>query len=236
MTHPLEPLLALQKKDLKLIRILREIHDIPKRRDNIESQLSGTKKKLETAVESRKHTESSLHDNENEIELLKEKVVKYKQQQMDAETNEQYRAFVQQIGTVEEEIKFLEDKQLSLMEDLEQGKTIEKDCKDQLKTEESAIADELDELDTRFNELTERSNQMKLDRRRMAENCDGNLLKKYSRILNNKKDAAIVFIESGAHCGGCHMKLPPQVINDAKNASKIVGCNFCGRILYNPIT
>ena len=51
MTHPLEPLLALQKKDLKLIRILREIHDIPKRRDNIESQLSGTKKKLETAVE-----------------------------------------------------------------------------------------------------------------------------------------------------------------------------------------
>ena len=55
-------------------------------------------------------------------------------------------------------------------------------------------------------------------------------------ILNNKKDAAIVFIESGAHCGGCHMKLPPQVINDAKNASKIVGCNFCGRILYNPIT
>ena len=218
MTHPLEPLLALQKKDLKLIRILREIHDIPKRRDNIESQLSGTKKKLETAVESRKHTESSLHDNEN------------------AKTNEQYRAFVQQIGTVEEEIKFLEDKQISLMEDLEQGKTIEKDCKDQLKTEESAIADELNELDDRFNELTERSNQMKLDRRRMAENCDGNLLKKYSRILNNKKDAAIVFIESGAHCGGCHMKLPPQVINDAKNASKIVGCNFCGRILYNPIT
>ena len=38
---------------------------------------------------------------------------------MDADTNEQYRAFVQQIGTVEEEIKFLEDKQLSLMEDLE---------------------------------------------------------------------------------------------------------------------
>lgn len=234
MIHPLEPLFALQKKDLKLIRILREIQDIPNRRGDIEAQLSGAKKKLETAVDSRKHTEVSLGDIENEIELLNERVIKYKQQQMEADSNEQYRAFVKEIGTVEAEIKEQEEKQLSLMEALEQGKIIEKTCQEQLAVEQNSIADEIQELDERLSELTERADQMKANRRRVAENCDRNLLQKYSRILNNKKDAAIVLVESGGHCGGCHMKLPPQAINDARNPSKVVRCNFCGRIVYNP--
>tara|TARA_X000000368_G_scaffold233612_1_gene184534 strand:- start:313 stop:1035 length:723 start_codon:yes stop_codon:yes gene_type:complete len=232
--HPLEPLFALQKKDLKLIRVLREIQDIPKRRGDIEAQLSGAKKKLEMALDSRKHTEASLRDIENEIELLNERVIKYKNQQMEADSNEQYRAFVKEIGTVEAEIKGQEEKQLSLMEALEQGKKIEQTCQEQLDSEQSSIVDEVQELDERLNELMERAEQMKADRRRVAENTDQKLLQKYSRILNNKKDAAIVLVESGGYCGGCHMKLPPQAINDARNPSKVVGCNFCGRIVYNP--
>ena len=92
--------------------------------------------------------------------------------------------------------------------------------------EQASIADEIQELDERLNELTERADKMKADRRRVAENCDRNLLQKYSRILNNKKDAAIVLVESGGHCGGCHMKLPPQAINDARNHLKWLGVTF----------
>ena len=196
MIHPLEPLFALQKKDLKLIRVLREIQDIPKRRGDIEAQLSGAKrcwKRRLIVVNTRK----PLRDIENEIELLNERVIKYKQQQMEADSNEQYRAFVKEIGTVEAEIKEQEEKQLSLMEAFEQGKTIEQACQEQLALEQGSIADEIQELDERLSELTERADQMKADRRRVAENCDRNLLQKYSRILNNKKDAAIVLVESG---------------------------------------
>ena len=171
MSHPLEPLFALQKKDLKLIRVLREIQDIPKRRGDIEAQLSGAKSKLDMALESRKHTEASLRDLENEIELLRERVTKYKQQQMEADSNEQYRAFVKEIGAVEAEIKSAEDKQLSLMEALEQGKEIEEGCRTQLASEEGSIADEIQELDERLQALNERAEQMKADRRRVAENA-----------------------------------------------------------------
>ena len=47
MTHPLEAIVALQKKDLRLIRLLREVQDIPKRKDDIEQQVNGFKRKLE---------------------------------------------------------------------------------------------------------------------------------------------------------------------------------------------
>lgn len=234
MSHPLEPIYALQKKDRRLIKIMREIRDIPQRRSEIEAQLSGSKQKLETALDSRKHTEASLKELELEVETLKEKVTKYQLQQMEAKTNEQYRAFVKEIGVVEEEIKKLEEKELQLMEGLEQGKAIVQECEDRLNTEKEGIADELAELNAREAELKERAESMKADRMRAAENCDKALLQKYARILNNKRDFAVVLVEAGGHCGGCHMKLPPQVIHDARNPTKIVGCNFCGRIVYNP--
>ncbi|VGO14588.1 hypothetical protein PDESU_03151 [Pontiella desulfatans] len=234
MSHPLEPIYALQKKDRRLIKIMREIRDIPQRKSDIEAQLSGTKKKLDMALDSRKHTEATLKEQELEVESLKEKVTKYKNQQMDAQTNEQYRAFVKEIGVVEDEIKALEEKEIKLMEALEQGKAIVAECEEKLNGERAGISDELRELDERAAELQERAESMKVDRARAAALCDKALLQKYSRILNNKRDFAVVLVEPGGHCGGCHMKLPPQVTNDARNPTKIVACNFCGRIVYNP--
>ncbi len=234
MSHPLEPIVALQKKDRRLIKLMREIRDIPKRKSDIEAQLAGSTQKLNMARDSKKHTEVSLKDLELEVESLNERIIKYKQQQMDANTNEQYRAFVKEIGTVEREISGLEDKEIVLMEALEKGTLIVTECEAKLNGEKEGIADELGELDERSVELSEMLEQMKAARMRSAEQCDQVILKKYTRIMNNKRDFAVVMVEAGGHCGGCHMKLPPQVINDARDPTKIVGCNFCGRILYNP--
>jgi predicted nucleic acid-binding Zn-ribbon protein len=234
VSHPLEPIVALQKKDRRLIKIMREIRDIPKRKSDIEAQLSSSKQKLETALDSKKHTEVTLKELELEVEACKEKISKYKIQQMEAKTNDQYRAFVKEIGVVEAEIKELEEKEIRLMESLEQGNEIMSECEERLSREKAGIADELAELDAREAELSEQLESLKADRARAAELCDKTLLQKYSRILNNKRDFAVVMVESGGHCGGCHMKLPPQVVNDARNPTKLVGCNFCGRIVYNP--
>jgi len=234
VSHPLEPIYALQKKDRRLIRIMREIRDIPQRKSDIEAQLAGSAQKLETALDSRKHTEASLKELELEVESLQERIVKYKQQQMEAKTNDQYRAFVKEIGVVEREIGELEDKEIELMDALEKGKAIVAECEEKLGGEKAGIAGELAELDGRSAALQEQLEQMKAERTRAAEQCDKAILQKYTRILNNKRDFAVVMVEPGGHCGGCHMKLPPQVTNDARNPTKIVACNFCGRIVYNP--
>jgi predicted nucleic acid-binding Zn-ribbon protein len=33
-------------------------------------------------------------------------------------------------------------------------------------------------------------------------------------------------------CGGCHMKLPAQILVTCQGQQKIVSCTNCGRILY----
>ena len=234
MTHPLEAIVALQKKDLRLIRLLREVQDIPKRKDDIEQQVNGFKRKLEETSEQRKKIEVKINELEDETSLANDKITKYKQQQMDADTNEQYRAFVKEIGTVEEQIKEFEEQEIDFLEKLEDLKKSEQKYNNHLSEAQESISDELKELDERNNELNERLEQMKADRKLSAEKCDPLILKKYVRILQNKKDIAVVQVsDTNNCCGGCHMQLPPQIINDAKNINKIVNCNFCGRIVYN---
>ena len=234
MTHPLEPIIALQKKDLRLIRVLREVQDIPKRKDDIEQQVNGFKRKLDEASEKRKKIEVDIKSLENETVQANDKIVKYKQQQMDSETNEQYRAFVKEIGAVEEDIKSFEEQQILLLEKHEEIKEIEEKYRNNLSEAKELISDELNDLNERSSDLKNRLDQMKSDRKISAEKCDPVILKKYMRILQNKKDVAVVLVsDSNNCCGGCHMQLPPQIINDAKNINKIVNCNFCGRIVYN---
>ena len=60
MSHPLESIVAVQKKDRRLMKLMREIRDIPQRKSDIEAQLAGTKQKLEMALDSKKHTEATL--------------------------------------------------------------------------------------------------------------------------------------------------------------------------------
>ena len=80
---------------------------------------------------------------------------------MEAKTNDQYRAFVKEIGVVESEIKELEDKEIKLMEDIEQGREIVTQCEERLNTEKAGIADELAELDDRVSDLKEQLSALK---------------------------------------------------------------------------
>ncbi|MDD5756941.1 MAG: C4-type zinc ribbon domain-containing protein [bacterium] len=33
-------------------------------------------------------------------------------------------------------------------------------------------------------------------------------------------------------CGGCHMTLPPQVVNEVRKLDRLVLCESCSRILF----
>ena len=60
--------------------------------------------------------------------------------------------------------------------------------------------------------------------------CDPEWLDRYDQVFG-RKDKALVPIQDGV-CSGCHMKLPPYIIHDAKKRAEMVSCEFCGRLLY----
>lgn len=232
MAHPLEALLALQEKDRKIAKLQREVRDIPARKADIEKQLEGARTRLEASREELKKLTADLKQLEIEVESRREKITKYKQQQMDAKTNEQYRALLNEVAAEEREISALEDREMVLMEQAEAAKKMIAEREAELKEEEGGVADEQEMLQERLQEVHDDIQTLTADRQRMAVSINPSLLSKYERLFANKGDFAVVQVE-GNHCSGCHMKLPPQVINDAINPAKLVICNFCGRMLVN---
>ena len=64
-------------------------------------------------------------------------------------------------------------------------------------------------------------------------NIDARLLSQYERILKSREGLALVPVMNNA-CGGCHMGLPPQVVNETQQHEKWIVCESCARILYWP--
>jgi predicted nucleic acid-binding Zn-ribbon protein len=232
MAHPLEALLVLQDKDRKIAKLQREIRDIPARKAEVETQLERAKAKLAEAREAQMQVQSDLKQLEMEVEAHKEKMLRYKQQQMDAKTNDQYRALLIEESNEKKGIAELEDRELELMEQLEVSKKSIDERETELAEEEEGIRDEQEMLVERLAEVQEDLNALIERRAKMAAEIDPALLTRYERVFANKGDFAVVRIENG-HCRGCNMKLPPQVVNDAINPAKLVGCNYCGRMVVN---
>lgn len=232
MAHPLEALLVLQEKDRKIAKLNREIRDIPVRKADVEMQLDRAKGRLASVRENQMAIQSDLKQLEIEVEAHREKITKYKQQQLEVKNNDQYRALLHEVAAEERGISELEDREIQLMEKLELSKTSVEACEAELAEEEEGIRDEQEMLLERLAEVQEDLESVTADRERLSGNVDASLLKKYERLFANKRDFAVVRVEN-THCRGCNMKLPPQVVNDAINPAKLVICNYCGRMLVN---
>jgi len=232
MAHPLEALLVLQQKDRKISKLQREIRDIPARKADVETQLDRAKVKLAESREGQMKGESDLKQLEIEVEAHREKIVRYKQQQMEATTNNQYRALLHEVAAEEKGISELEDREIELMEQLDISKKSIEEREADLKEEEEDIREEQEMLTERLAEVQEDLEAAIANREKNVANINGSLIKKYERLYANKGDFAVVRVENG-HCKGCNMRMPPQVVNDALNPAKLVVCNYCGRLLVN---
>jgi hypothetical protein len=57
------------------------------------------------------------------------------------------------------------------------------------------------------------------------------VLLRYERLRKSKGEKVVVGVAHGV-CGGCHMRLPAQILVSCQAEQEIVTCPNCGRLLY----
>lgn len=233
MKNVIDALVALQDRDRRLLKLIKEGRDIPQRKKEIETQIVATQERVDSTNKRLQEKMAACKTHELEIESAKGRLAKYQQDQLIVKNNDQYKAVALEIDMVAKLIDKLEFEFLKMIDSVDAFK--EDVAKDELflKEERERVQDEVDMLTQRYENLKERVTKLKEDRIiRIAEitEMDPAAIRLYSRIMNNKKDFALVPVEGGS-CGGCHMALTPQVINDAKS-DRLTNCGHCGRIVY----
>lgn len=226
-----EKMLALQEQDRRILEARRQTDEIPKKKERIEGELVQHSEVLDQTKTEKVSVQASIDAAELEIGAAKERMAKLRQQQMELKTNKEFRAMEKEIGAVVAEIGRFEETELGFMEKMEAANGEIEVRTQELRAEEARVADEVAALDSRLESIQvglAESERMRAD---LAVAVEPSWLKAYERIFANKQDFAIVRIEHRV-CAGCHMTLPPHVVQAAKKKSEILTCDFCGRMLY----
>src|SRR3982750_1235739 len=119
MAPELEAVLRLQTLDDRAAELRKEIAALPKHVAEIEKKLDGHIRKLESEKSAVAASQKKRKSLEDDIKTWEQKISKLKDQMTLAKTNEQYRAFQNEIEYAQTQIRGCEDQILTEMENSE---------------------------------------------------------------------------------------------------------------------
>jgi len=231
MLENIEKLLILQDRDRRILRVTQELAHIGPEREGLKRKAVTTQSALDAAKTRVKQIESDRKQKDLEIEAKKSQIEKYLNQQLQTRKNEEYKALTHEIEAAKGEIFKIEDAQIVLMEHAEAAQ------KEVLRTTAEATAakkledDQIGKLNEREANLKQELAELQEGRAKLAGAVEESARNRYERLFKNKGENVVVGIEHSA-CGGCHMKLPAQIITHCRAQAEIITCPNCARILY----
>lgn len=231
MLEAIEKLLMLQDRDRKIRRVEQELGHIGPERETLRTKAATTQTQLDVAKNRVKQIESDRKRLELDVEGQKTQIEKYANQQLQTRKNEEYRALAHEIEMCKEAIIKIEDEEIVLME---QGEVAQREVtRATLEANEAKkqVESQVMELDQREANLRKELAELQTGRAEQAAAVEEIARTRYERLYKSKGDNVVVGVQHGV-CGGCHMKLPAQILVTCRSQSEIVGCINCGRILY----
>jgi len=234
MLPDLQWAIRLQELDKRAMELTREISALPKHVAEIEKKLESHERKLEADRAALSANQKDRKKTEGEIQLQEQKISKLRGQMLEAKTNDQYRAFQNEIEFCEKEIRKAEDRILELMSESE---PLDKN----VKAAEAALKEEKVQVDAQKQQATGRTAvdkqalaQLQQERSQIVSQLDAKLYREYERIRKGRKGLAVAEAVEG-RCSACHIVMRLQLFQDLKKGDRLVSCESCSRILYyNP--
>lgn len=231
MLEAIEKLLILQDRDRQLRRTEMELARIEPERQALRARTTTAQTTLDAAKLRMKQLESDRKQLELQVESKKDLISRYANQQLQTRKNEEYRALAHEIDQCKAAIREIEDRELELMEQGEAGqKEVVRSTDESRKTKEF-VDGQIAALDAREQSLKAELAQLKANREELAAAVEEGARNRYERLMKNRGDNIVVGIQHGV-CGGCHMRLPPQLVVSCRASQELVSCANCGRILY----
>lgn len=231
MLDAIEKLLILQDRDGRIRRVRAELGHIEPQREQFRARAAAAQTALENAKMRVRQLESSRKELELEVESRKKQIERYANQQLQTRKNEEYRALAHEIEMCKEEIRKIEDRELEIMEQAEAAQ------KEVLRATEAATAskklmeEQLAQLDAREANLRKELVELERNREELAAAVEESVRARYERLVRSKGENVVVGVQHGV-CGGCHMRLPAQIMVMCQAQQEVVTCTNCGRILY----
>jgi uncharacterized protein len=227
----LQQLIALQKLDDEIDEHNKLLAEIPLQVKTGRADLEEKQKALSIAKEELDSLQKKRKDLEMEVQGENDHMAKAKTKLPAVKTNKEYTAILSEVDAIKVKVSGLEDKELEIMEILEEKQKtvpgIEKLCKEEdvrFQEYKAKKDDELARMKKELSSLTSKRDDLcgKLDRV---------FLQRYEKVSKSRDGRAVVLLH-GSICQGCFQQILPQMVINVKLGETIQQCSNCIRFLY----
>jgi predicted nucleic acid-binding Zn-ribbon protein len=224
--------IQLQSLDLRIAAIEKEVAALPKHIAAIEKTLESHLRKLEADRSALLANQKERKKIEGDMQVHEQKISKLKDQMAGAKTNEQFRAFQNEIDFAQREIRKSEDRILELMGESEPLDLNVKKAEGALKEEKHVV--EAEKLRARERTAADQKQltELQAERSSAAAKLPPATLTTYGRIRKKWKGSVVITEAVDGRCTACQIVLRPQYMQDLKRGEELMLCESCGRFLY----
>jgi uncharacterized protein len=234
MLPDLKLAIRLQDIDNRLAELSREIASLPVHIAEIEKKMHAHERRLEADRAALTANQKERKKCEGDIQIQEQKISKLKDQMLQAKTNEQYRAFQNEIDFCQKEIRKFEDRILELMGESEPLEKNVKAAEISLKGERAQVESEKTSARERTAADQSASAALQAERAGIVADMTPPAYQRYEKVRKARRGVAVAEAVDG-RCSVCHMALRPQFAQELKRGDQIMSCESCTRILfYNP--
>ena len=231
MLKDVEFLIKIQEQDLEIMKCQAKLKENPELVFIAKQGLEKAEAELKDNKDELKQIQVGRKTREISVESCNTQINKLDSQAGTLRDNKSYKALQHEILDLKAKIALIEDE---ILVDMEKSEKISEEIKKQKDT----ISVKIDNVKESERTAEKENEDMKKEiaglkkmKAELIENVSPVILARYERLLKNKKDAVVVPSRHKS-CGGCNMKLTPQVIMKLKGSMEVVSCENCQRIVY----
>jgi predicted nucleic acid-binding Zn-ribbon protein len=229
----LSTLVQIQELDQGLKELRERIRKIPDDLTDLDNELAESRGLVEQAAREQEEGGKERRRLEAEVETLRQKLSKYKDQLMKVATNKEYQAMLHEISGCEQEISAKEDGILESMVMADEWEARQRKAKQEYAARETEINGRRRELEKFLAESESKILDLEAQRAQLRETLAPELIELYERIATVRQGLAVAPAIDQS-CQACHVRLRPQLFQEVKTNLQILRCESCNRILYYP--
>lgn len=226
----LSKLIYLQEHDLRLHAINEQLANIPVRRGEVTVEVDAIKAEIENLNTTKTAQEAEKRDLEGDVAVAAEHLKTFESKLYAIKTNKEYQAALKEIAEIKKSNKEKDDRVLQLMEAIDAATQKLTQLSPSLADKELQVASSVAAL-AQEQAAAETDRQTCEEELRAAEAQVAPEVMRVYRMVRSKYVDALATVET-AICGGCRMKIPPQLHIELHRATRLCQCPNCQRILF----
>jgi len=230
----LETLSEVQSLDLQRDTLAVERGEVPTELLAARARRETLRRELAKVQQEHEALRRRVASNELDLKALQERRKDASESALRATTSKEMAQYQNQELQFTTRAQELEEDTLPLMEELEGVAAAMAELEAQLAEMtpeleglEAAERERVTGIDARDADLADR-------RTRLCADVETGLLRQYEQVRRARRGLALVGIQGGKRCGGCHVQLPIHVLQKVRKGAGVTRCPSCGRLLVQP--